>query len=117
DRRYGHAAPDQSIEIVNLRLVVTLARMDDAISRWLTTPWEAEPAAPPEHRTVVFDDAARPVEARILWRPGLAAGAKIAGPAVVEEPNSTTLVPPGDHAVIDPWGNIVITAGAGVGLP
>src|SRR5262249_17608925 len=44
DRRYGHAAPDQSIEIVNLRLVVTLARMDDAISRWLTTPWEAEPA-------------------------------------------------------------------------
>ena len=30
DRRYGHAAPDQSIEIVNLRLVVTVPRMQDS---------------------------------------------------------------------------------------
>src|SRR5262249_56042554 len=34
DRRYGHAAPDQSIEIVNLRLAVTVPRMEDAIARW-----------------------------------------------------------------------------------
>jgi N-methylhydantoinase A len=109
DRRYGHAAPDQSIEIVNLRLVVTLSRIDDAISRWLSMPWEAEPAAPAERRAVVYADPARPVEALILWRPGLGAGADIKGPAVIEEPNSTTFVPPGDHAVIDPWGNILIT--------
>ncbi len=109
DRRYGHAAPDQSIEIVNLRLVVTVARMDDAISRWLRTPWQAESAAVAERRAVVFDDPMRPVEASILWRPALSAGAKIAGPAVIEEPNSTTFVPPGDHAVIDAWGNIVVT--------
>ena len=31
DRRYGHAAPDQSIEIVNLRLTVTVPRMEDVI--------------------------------------------------------------------------------------
>ncbi len=108
DRRYGHAAPDQSIEIVNLRLTVTLPRIDDAISRWLSTPWEAEPAAPAERRAVVYADPARPVEALILWRPGLAAGVEAKGPAVIEEPNSTTFVPPGDRAVIDPWGNIVI---------
>src|SRR5262249_11996747 len=70
DNRYGHAAPDQPIEIVNLRLVVTLPRIDDAISRWLGAPWEAEPAAPAERRTVVYDDPARPVDARILWRQG-----------------------------------------------
>jgi N-methylhydantoinase A len=109
DSRYGHAAPDQSIEIVNLRLVVARARIDDAISRWLSTPWEAGPGGGiVEHRAVVFADPARPVEARILWRPGLAAGTEIKGPAVIEEPNSTTFLPPGDHAVIDPWGNIVI---------
>jgi len=108
DSRYGHAAPDQSIEIVNLRLVVTLARIDDAISHWLSTPWEAETGGVVEHRVVVFDNPERPVKARILWRPALAAGSEIAGPAVIEEPNSTTFVPPGDHAVIDPWGNIVI---------
>jgi N-methylhydantoinase A len=109
DSRYGHAAPDQSIEIVNLRLVVTVPRIDDAISRWLSAPWEAEPGGVVEHRAVVFADPARPVKARILWRPGLAAGSQVAGPAVIEEPNSTTFVPPGDYAVIDPWGNIVIT--------
>jgi N-methylhydantoinase A len=109
DSRYGHAASDQSIEIVNLRLVVTLPRMDHAISRWLSTPWDAERGGVVERRAVVFDDPARPVKARILWRPGVAAGSEIAGPAVIEEPNSTTLVPPGDHAVIDPWGNIVVT--------
>ena len=109
DRRHGHAAPDQSIEIVNLRLVVTVPRVDDAISRWLRAPWVAEPPASVERRAVVYDDPARPVKASIVWRPGLAAGTHIAGPAVIEEPNSTTFVPPGDHAVIDAWGNIVIT--------
>ena len=109
DNRYGHAAPDQSIEIVNLRLVVTVPRMEDAILRWLSEPWRAEAAAPEQTRPVVFDDPARPHQARILWRPALAAGTEIVGPAVIEEPNSTTLLPPGDRAIIDPTGNIVIT--------
>jgi len=111
DRRHGHAAPDQSIEIVNLRLVVTVPRMDDAIRDWLSAPWRPERAAPAERRAVVYDDPARPVEASILWRPGLPSGTQIEGPAVIEEPNSTTFVPPGDRAVIDAWGNIVITLG------
>jgi len=57
---------------------------------------------------VVFDDAARPLPTRVLWRPHLAAGTEIAGPALIEEANSTTLVGPGDRATIDPFGNIVI---------
>jgi N-methylhydantoinase A/oxoprolinase/acetone carboxylase beta subunit len=57
---------------------------------------------------VVFDDPERPIATPILWRPGLAAGQEIAGPAVIEEPNSTTLIPPGDHAVIDPSGHIIV---------
>ena len=108
DRRYGHAAPDQSIEIVNLRLSVTVPRVDDAIGKWLSTPWVAEDAARMERRAVIYDDPSRPVEANITWRPALKGGTRIAGPAVIEEPNSTTFVPPGDHAMIDAWGNIVI---------
>jgi N-methylhydantoinase A len=111
DRRYGHAAPDQSVEIVNLRLTVTVPRVDDAIGRWLSAPWVAEDAAPMERRAVISNDPAHPVEASIVWRPGTAAGTQIKGPAVIEEANSTTFVPPGDHAVIDTWGNIVITLG------
>src|SRR5215831_15899532 len=66
DRRYGHAAPDQSIEIVNLRLAVMVPRMEDAIARWLSQPWMPFEAAPEQRRPVVFDDPERPLEARIL---------------------------------------------------
>ncbi len=109
DRRYGHAAPDQSIEIVNLRLVVAVPRLEDAILRWLAQPWQPEAPTPEQRRPVVFDDPERPADARILWRPALAAGTEIIGPAVIEEPNSTTLLAPHDRAIIDAQGNIVIT--------
>jgi N-methylhydantoinase A len=109
DRRYGHAAPDQSIEIVNLRLVVTVPRMEDVIARWLSEPWAPTESAPVQRRAVVFDHADRPLEARIVWRPALAVGTEVVGPAVIEEPNSTTLVGPGDRAVVDKSGDIIIT--------
>ncbi|HEY7664465.1 MAG TPA: hydantoinase/oxoprolinase family protein [Xanthobacteraceae bacterium] len=107
--RYGHAAPDQSIEVVNLRLTVTVPRLEDAIARWLAQPWTPTEAAREGRRAVVFDDPQRPLDTRILWRPGLSAGEQIAGPAVIEEPNSTTLVAPGDCALVDPSGNIIVT--------
>jgi len=109
DRRYGHAAPDQSIEIVNLRLVLTVPRMQDSIGLWLTHPWMPDGTAPEERRPVVFSNPKHPVETLILWRPHLAAGRQIAGPALIEEANSTTLIGPGDRAVIDAIGNIIVT--------
>ncbi len=117
DRRYGHAASDQSIEIVNLRLVVTVPRTEDIVGRWLSEPWTPEGAADEHRRLVVFDDPNRPVETRVLWRPHLPVGREIAGPALIEEPNSTTLIGAGDRAMIDPCGNIVITLRASEGAP
>jgi N-methylhydantoinase A len=109
DRRYGHAAPDQSIEIVNLRLTVTVPRMDDVMARWLSEPWMPTNPMPEQRRPVVLDDPAHPVEARILWRPGLAAGTEIVGPAVIEEPNSTTFIGTGDRAMVNESGHLIIT--------
>jgi N-methylhydantoinase A len=117
DSRYGHAAPDQSMEIVNLRLVVAVPRMQDTIGRWMSEPWMPQGSGAEQRRPVVFDDAARPVETRILWRPYLAAGAEISGPALIEEANSTTLIAPGDRAVIDPSGNIIVTLREAGGEP
>ena len=108
DRRYGHAAPDQSIEIVNLRLTVTVPRMEDVIRHWLAAPWTAEAPMPEGMRTVVFDNPAVPLPARVLWRSSLPAGTVIPGPAVIEEPNSATLVGPGDRATVDPSGHLEI---------
>jgi N-methylhydantoinase A len=109
EARYGYAAPDESIEMVNLRLVVSVPRMEDAIGRWLSQPWRSTDSVPEESRTVVLDDAEHPVEARILWRPSLAAETEIIGPAVIEEPNSTILVGTHDHVVVNESGHIIVT--------
>src|SRR5262249_35136581 len=93
-RRYGHAAPDQSIEIVNLRLVVTVPRMEDAILRWLSQPWRPEAPATEQRRPVVFDNPERPDAARVLWRPALPAGTEIGRPDLIAGPKSTAPLPP-----------------------
>jgi N-methylhydantoinase A len=107
DRRYGHAAPDESIQIVNLRLILR-AIGGDRSAEWLSAPYEAEDVQPDQTRDVIFDDPAAPVPSRIVWRPGVAPGAVIEGPAVIEEPNSTILLYPGDVATVTDHGHLDI---------
>jgi N-methylhydantoinase A len=109
-KRYGQSAPDESMEIVSLRLVVTAPRQDSLAERWLEEPWQAEAdAIEQSSRDVVFDDPERPLKTRILWRPSLPAGAEIPGPAIIEEPNATTLIHPGDSATITAAGHLLVT--------
>jgi N-methylhydantoinase A len=108
DQRYGQAAPDERLECVNVRLVVTAAKADTLAERWLSEPWQPEAPAAEGLRDVIFTDAARPVPTRVVWRPSLAAGARIEGPAVIEEPNATTLIHPGDVATVTEAGHLII---------
>src|SRR6516225_2996076 len=89
-----------------------MPRMDDAMARWLSERSMPVQSMPEQRRPVVLDDPARPVEARILWRPSLAAGTEIVGPAVVEEPNSTIFVGPHDHVLVNESGHIIVTLAA-----
>ena len=112
-QRYGQDAPDESMEIVNVRLVVTAAREDTLAERWLTEKWIPEAPVPDDERDVIFDDPAKPERARIVWRPSLPAGAQVKGPAVIEEPNSTILIHPGDVATVTEAGHLVIDVATG----
>jgi N-methylhydantoinase A len=108
DQRYGQAAPDERLEIVNVRLVVTAARTDTLAERWLSEKWTPEAPVGDQWRDVIIADPAKPVPTRIVWRPSLPAGAKIEGPAVIEEPNATTFIHPGDVATISDAGHLII---------
>ena len=108
DQRYGQAAIGEALEVVNLRLVLTAARADTIAEEWMAEPWTPTDEAPETTRDVVFTDPAKPLKARILWRPALPAGMTFEGPAVVEEPNSTILIHPGDKVTVTPTGHLVI---------
>jgi N-methylhydantoinase A len=111
--RYGHAAPNERIQLANIRLTVTVTRGGASVAEWLAAPFRAGDAQPEESRDVIFDDPDQPEVARILWRPGLAAGTEVEGPAVIEEPNSTTLLYPGDQMHISEHGHMIIDVGQG----
>lgn len=113
DQRYGQSAPDESMEVVNMRLIVTSERKDTMAERWLAEKWQPEAERQDETRKVIFDDAANPLDARIVWRPALKPGDVIEGPAIIEEQNSTTLVSPGDVVTVTETGHMIIR----IGLP
>jgi N-methylhydantoinase A len=56
----------------------------------------------------VFGRGAGPIDATIYWRPLLAAGDEVAGPAVIEEYGATIPVHPGFMARVDRFGNLLV---------
>ncbi len=108
DKRYGQAAIDEQIEIINLRLVLISARSDTIAEEWMAQAWQPAGQGAEQSRKVIFDDAATPMESRVLWRPAMAAGDVVIGPAVIEEPNSTILIHPSDRVTVTPAGHLII---------
>jgi N-methylhydantoinase A len=68
--------------------------------------------APSSRRPVWFDAATAGLDTPVFERSDLPAGFVFAGPAVVEQVDSTVLVPPGCTAEVDKYLNIIIRVGA-----
>ena len=62
--------------------------------------------APAGRRPAYFEEGF--VETPFYRRARLPAGARLAGPAIVEEDGSTTVIPPGARGTVDPAGNFVL---------
>jgi N-methylhydantoinase A len=108
DQRYGQAAIEEALEIVNLRLVLTAARADTIAEQSMAEAWIPTDDAAETTRKVIFADPLKPLDARILWRPALPAGFAFEGPAVIEEPNSTILIHPGDKVRVTEAGHLIV---------
>jgi len=106
ERRYGHANPGAPTELVVLRSTA-LGEHGQAQARAQTTaPAEAIPYQRAEVR---FDGAA--VDTPFFNRDALGIGASVDGPAIIEEPTATTVVPPGASVRVDESGSLLITLG------
>jgi N-methylhydantoinase A len=104
DRTYGFAAPAEPVECVSLRLT-SIGRIAKPPPRRLEP---ADEAHAKERRAVYFAEAGGYVDCPIYDRYALGAGAELAGPAVVEEFDSTTVVHPGWAARVDAHANLVL---------
>ena len=104
DRTYGFSAPAEPVEAVSLRLT-SVGRIAKPPARELETGGAVEPK---ERRPVYFAEAGDYVDCPIYGRYELPAGASFAGPAVVEEFDSTTVVHPGFTVTVDATGNLII---------
>jgi N-methylhydantoinase A len=60
----------------------------------------------------VWFDASGPVTCAVVRRASLVSGAELDGPLVIEEPDSTTLVHPGDTVLVDGSGALVLSIGS-----
>ncbi len=106
-RRYGTHAPEERAEIVSLRVSVSGLMKKPALER-IARGGTARPRA---KRPVYFAEAGRALATPVYERETLRAGNRIAGPALVEEAASTTVLLPGDRLRVDAFGNLDIEVG------
>jgi N-methylhydantoinase A len=106
ERRYGHAAPGEEIEITALRVTASrpMPRVDGHANR---VGGHGEPTGT---RSVMFESGW--ADCRLWQRADLASGQQVSGPAVIQEATTATVLRAGDVAWVTNQGHLVIELGA-----
>jgi len=103
-QRYGHSNPEEAIEFVNLRVSAV-----GSLPKSRPTPDTTTPDALPQRRRtrrVLFKQEEH--NTAVYYRSDLLPGHRFSGPAIIEEPSCTTVVPPGYGVTVDGYGNMII---------
>jgi N-methylhydantoinase A len=117
ERRYGYSYPAREIELVTLRLRVSMKSPQSSLGavqlgatgRTLAPELASRPkrgGLDPE-RVSVFSEGKK-ITAATCDRDSLQPGKKYSGPAVVTEYSATTVVPPGTRFWVDRTGNLLV---------
>ncbi len=106
-RVYGQSAPREEAEIVTFRLQAEIEVPRLTLKR--LAPGDGKAARAQTGERPLFDlDSDRFVPARIYDRAKLLPGDRLAGPAIIDQFDATTMVLAGQTATVDPYGIIVI---------
>jgi N-methylhydantoinase A len=106
EQRYAHHSPEEPVEMVNIRLAVIGKRPKLKFPRK-----RAAERAAAHRRPVYLGKADKPVTCPVYARAALAAGARIKGPALIEEHGTTTVLYSGDNCRVAPSGELIIAVG------
>ncbi len=103
---YDHADPEAELQVINLRLVVTGQPPKPVFAPAPKADGEIVAGG----RAEVFLDGAKR-EAEVFARADMAAGHRIAGPAIVTQDDCTTCVLAGYRGRVDEAGNLILARG------
>lgn len=105
---YGHRFANGTVEVINIRVEAS-AVMDELPTPESTATGTLSDALL-EKRPVTFDHegAATTMDTPFYDREKMSVGTEFTGPAVIEQYDSTAVVPPGFSGTVDASGNLVI---------
>ena len=107
EREYNFRRDDAPVELyrVNIRVIGTVPKAvikEHSGGGRMPAPFERRP---------VWFDGEEPLETPVYLRESLPPGSRLAGPASIEQIDSTTLIPPGASAEVDRFLNIIMSVG------
>jgi N-methylhydantoinase A len=104
-KRYGYADERKTVEVVNIRLRVTIPGEAFNLPAFTSRDGNAAQALI-ETRLMIF--AGKNCTGKVYQRERLEPGDRLDGPAIVVEYSATTVVPPGWTVLVDSYKNLVM---------
>jgi N-methylhydantoinase A len=108
-KMFGHTAPQEPVEIISYR-VRGIGRVPPVELPKFAPTGALLAGAIREMRIARFNGAS--VECPVYQRELLDVGAVFSGPAIVDQLDCTSVIPPGQHVRVDEYRNMIITIGA-----
>jgi N-methylhydantoinase A len=108
-QEYGYVDRETPIEATDWAVVATISAAPTAM---LALPSRARTRMRSTTRPAYFPEAGGMVETPVFDRGSIGSDAPIQGPLLIEEPECTTLVLPGDSVTATSHGNLIINIGA-----
>lgn len=105
-RRYGMASSGEALEATTWRLTAVVDTPAVELPRIPVVEGEGSKG---EARQAYFPECGGYIETCVFDRSRLAPGQVVEGPIIVEERESTTVLPPGVKAVVDGYGSLVVS--------
>jgi N-methylhydantoinase A len=102
--RYGYANPAEPVEVVTWKLSAVGGSPRIALAKASAGSSDAHRKGT---RRAYFPEARGYTDTPVYDRYALAAGTSLTGPAIVEERESTTVLPPGVTATVDEYANLI----------
>jgi len=105
--RYGYANPREPVEVVTWKLSAVGGTPRVALAK---LPPRSGEGSRKGVRRAYFPEVPGYLECPVYDRYALPAGITLTGPAIVEERESTTVLPPGVEAVVDEYASLLVGA-------